>query len=423
MNKKILLIIGFILLVIVLGVLIYFVFIRDLFGPQNGNTNENINGVTNENINGGLPNTNGVVNINGTTVNVNRVINTNRQQANVNGQIIDDVARGGDTYANAVISQPASGVSLSTDGTGLRYYDPAQAKFYKLDSQGKPEELSDKIFPEAKKIVWSPKNNKAVITFPDQSKIIYDFDKKQQVTLPKEWDSIKFSPNGDQLGFLNISDQESARWLAVSNSDASEVKLVEPLGDNASKVDVNWSPNSQVVALFRDSVNASGLTILPIGLNQENFKSFDVLGRGFQGIWSPKGDQILYSIYSDDSRYNPVIHVVDASGDGTGNNDLNLQLQTWSSKCTYDAAGSYAYCAVPEYLPTGSALEPALAGYTNDRIYRIDVNTGITNLIALPTYLSQMKQYVINEMFVGKSDSILYFTENVTGKVYSIKLK
>ncbi|MFA6553417.1 MAG: hypothetical protein WCT27_03240 [Patescibacteria group bacterium] len=419
-NKRILLIIGFVLLVIVLGVLIYFVFIRDLVSP--GNTNENINGVTNQNINGGLPITNGTVNVNRVVTNVNQGVNINRQQVNINGVKVDDVARGGQTYAKAEVDQKAEAVSLTSDGATLRYYDPAQGKFYKLDSLGKPQELSDKIFPEAKKITWSPKGNKAVVSFPDQSKIVYDFDSKQQVTLPKEWDSVQFSPAGDQLGFLNISDQESARWLAVSNADASEVKLIEPLGDNASKVDVNWSPNSQVVALFRDSANASGLTILPIGLNQENFKSFDVLGRGFQGIWSPKGDQILYSVYSDDSRYNPVIHVVDASGDTTGNNDLNLQLQTWASKCTYDS-GSFAYCAVPQYLPTGSALEPALAGYTNDSVYKIDVNTGIASVIALPSYLNSQKNYVINELFVGQNDSILYFTENLTGKVFSIKLK
>ncbi|MFH1207164.1 MAG: hypothetical protein V1668_00985 [Patescibacteria group bacterium] len=421
MNKKILLIIAFVILVVALGVLIYFVFIRDLVSPQNGN--ENINGAINQNINVGLPNINGTVNVNRVVTNVNQGVNINRQQANVNGIKIDEVARGSETFAKAEIDQKADGVSLTSDGTSLRYYDPAQGKFYKLDPNGKPQELSDKVFPEARNITWSPKGNKAVVSFPDQSQIVYDFDKKQQVTLPKEWDSIEFSPSGDQLGFLNISDQENARWLAVANADASEVQLVEPLGDNASKVDVNWSPNSQVVALFRDSANATGLTILPIGLNQENFKSFDVLGRGFQGIWSPQGDQILYSVYSDGSRYNPVIHLVDASGDAAGNNDLDLKIQTWASKCAYDSTAVLAYCAVPKYLPTGSALDPSVAGYTNDRIYRIDVNTGISNLIALPTYLNQMKEYVINEMFVGRSDSTLYFTENTTGKVYSIKLK
>ncbi|MFA5051963.1 MAG: hypothetical protein WC544_02780 [Patescibacteria group bacterium] len=423
MNKKTLLIIGFVILVVALGVLIYFVFIKDLVNPQNGNANENVNGTTNQNFNGCLPNINGVDNTNRIQVNTNQGLNFNSgQQANINGVKVDDVARGGQTFAKEELTQKTEAVSLSSDGN-LRYYDPTQGKFYKLDSNGKPQELSDKTFPDAKKITWSPKGDKAVVSFPDQSQIVYDFDKKQQVTLPKTWSDVTFSPTGDELGFMNVSEQEDSRWLAVSNTDASEVQLVEPLGDNASKVDVNWSPSGQVVALFTDSANATAQTILPIGLHQENFKSFDVLGRGFQGIWSPIGDQILYSIYSDGSRYNPVVHLVDASGDATGYNNINLNLQTWASKCTYNQAGDFAFCAVPQYLPTGSALEPALAGYTNDRIYMIDVNTGISSLIALPTYLSQMSQYVINAVFVSQDGMTLYFTEDVTGGVYSIKLR
>lgn len=420
-NKRTLLIIGFVVLVIALGTLIYFVFIKDLVSPQNGNTNENINGTVNQNTNAFLPNINGTT-TNQIPLNTNQGVNINRQQANVNGQTVDTVARGGETFAKSEVDTQTEAVSLSTDGI-LRYYDPTQGKFYKLDTNGKPQELSDKIFPDAKSITWSPKGNKAVVAFPDQSQIVYDFDKKQQVTLPKTWDDVTFSPTGDELGFLNVSDQEDSRWLAVSNSDASEVQLIEPLGDNASKVDVNWSPSGQVVALFADSANATGQTILPIGLNQENFKSFDVAGRGFQGIWSPKGDQILYSVYSDSSRYNPEIHLVDAAGDATGYNNINLQLQTWASKCSYNQTGDFAFCAVPQYLPTGSALEPSLAGYTNDRIYMIDVNTGITSLIALPTYLSTLDKYIITSVFVSQDGSTLYFTEQVTGGVYSIKLK
>ncbi len=420
-TKKTFLIIVFVILVLAFGALIYFVFIKDLVAPGNGNENENVNVSTNENTNAGLPVINGVTNVNGVTANVNGI--TNFGPAVVTNQEAPDTsAQGGKTLAKTAVESSVKAAEPVATGDGIRYYDEVQDKFFILLSDGTTQEMSDKSFPEADEIRWSPVDDEAVIMFPDQSKIVYNFDTNEQVTLPNEWDDVEFSPDGSKLGFKNISDQESARWLAISNTDGSEVNLIEPLGDNQGSVNVNWSPSGQVVALFSESYGIDGQEVYPIGLFGENFKSIVTDGRGFEGLWSPSGDQLLYSVYSADSRYNPKLHLVNATGDQTGSDNMDLELQTWVSRCVFTSNGNFVYCAVPEYLESGSGLYPELATTTNDTLYKINTATGVSNPIALPSFFGGDRDYAIESLALSNDGSYLYFSDSITGQLFEINL-
>lgn len=421
MNRRVLLIIAFILIVIVFGALIYFVFLRDLFGPETNANNANT--PTNQVTNGVLPNTNSATNgvpVNGLT-NVNRLVNI-EPTTNVNAGP-DQIAQGGETLAGYVASADAEGVSTTPDGNGIRFYDRDQGLFFMLDSLGTKVKLSEQLFPQAESIVWAPKSNKAIVTYPDQSKIVYDFDRQSQVTLPREWTDVAFNPNGDKLAFKNESTNTDDRWLAISNADGSQVQGIEPLGDNGNNVDVNWSPTGQVVATYREAQNASQQEVYLVGTQGENFKSIPTDGRGFEGTWSPDASQLLYSVYNADSRYNPVLYLVDASGDSTGGNTVNLGLQTWSFKCAFAHGSPAAYCAVPRFLPDGSGIVPEVATNTNDLIYRINTDTGIRTLVAMPSLASGNENYTVVNVVMSNDDRRLYFTDANTGNIYSIQLQ
>lgn len=417
MNRRILFIILFIIIVIIFGALIYFVFLRDVFTP--GNENQNTNQTTNGSV---LPNSNGAVNVPSTNVsNANRFTNTGAT-TNVNAGP-STVAQGGDTLADVAARANALAVDTTPDGNGIRYYDKDTGQFFMLDALGKRVALSEQVFPQADTIDWSPVANKAIISFPDGSKIIYDFDLRNQVTLPRSWNDVQFSPSGQKLGFKNESTIEDERWLAISNTDGSQVEAIEPLGDQSQNVDINWSPSSQVVATFREAQNGTSQEIFLIGTQGENFKSITTDGRGFEGTWSPDGSQLLYSTYNADSRYNPVLRIVDASGDAIGGNTINLGLQTWSNKCSFTHADSVVYCAVPRYLPDGSGIVPDVAKNTNDTFYKIDVTSGQRTLIATPTLSTGNDDYTAVNIVVSNDDNRLYFTDANTGNVYTIQLR
>jgi hypothetical protein len=329
---------------------------------------------------------------------------------------ISDLALGGITKISAISAGPALDPFIGSDNA-LRYYNRNDGKFYKLDNNGSLVALSNTVFHQVRDVTWASSGNKAILEYPDGNKIVYDFLSQKQVTLPKHWEDFSFSPSGDQISAKSMADDVENRHLFVSNADGSRAKSLSPIGNNADSVYPIWSPNNQVAAMYTQGVDFNRQEVFFVGLNNENFKSTIINGRGFDPQWSTSGDKLLYSVYSSDNNMNPRLWIVDAQGNNIGQNRGNLGLDTWASKCTF-ATNNEVYCAVPENLPQGAGLFPELADQTRDLLYKIDLNTGTKKLIAVP----ENTVNVSNIMVPSNQDKV-YFTDLTTGLIYSINLK
>ena len=282
-----------------------------------------------------------------------------------------------------VMSETATYPSLNSGGD-FRYYNANDGKFYRVMPNGQISNLSNQVFFNAQKVTWAKNTNQAVIEYPDNSKIIYNFDTNKQVTLPKHWQDFSFSTDGSQIAAKSIGLDPSNRWLVTVGNDGAGAKLIEPLGENADKVTVNWSPNQQVVAFSQTGAPQGGerREILFVGLNGENFKSTVVEGSGFQPQWSTTGNKLLYSVYSSRSDFKPELWIVDSYGDSIGDNRKLLSLNTWADKCTFSNDDTM-FCAVPKDLPTGAGMSRDIAAYNYDDLYKIDLKTGLKTPIPL----------------------------------------
>jgi len=403
--RIVLLIIGFIITVIFLGYIIYSVFFRGEAKPGQQ-----------------------LVNVNGVLINASELPlaneNVNRPIANVNEEItalpISRVARGGDTLVNDIVDISVDGVTVA--GSNLRYYDKTTGQFYQISPDGKIKSLlSDEIFPEVDTIAWAPDASQVILTFPDETNILYDFNSKKQATLPKEMKEIEVSPTGSEIGFEYVTDNPDNNFLGVSKPNGSEIKAVEALGDQSANVAVNWSPSNQVLATFRKGSSGENQEIFFVGLQGENFKSLEVEGRGFEANWNQSGDKLLYSTYDSATNYNPELKFVDYGGDNTGRNVVNTGLNTWPSKCAIGT--SSAYCGVPSYLEKGSGIYPEIANNIPDVFYRIDLRTGTKTKLANPVNQDGTGIYNASQVYLSPDESILYFTDTNTGKLQSVKLK
>ncbi|NLZ74661.1 hypothetical protein GX917_02050 [Candidatus Falkowbacteria bacterium] len=329
--------------------------------------------------------------------------------------LIDNRAVGGLTKTELVNKTPAVGITINKSGQ-VQYYDSADGKFYRLDSNGHKVALSDQVFYSVSHVNWAPKSDKAVLEYPDGSNILYNFTTKKQVTLPAHWKEFSFSPSGDKLASKSVAIDPDNRYIIVSNDDGSESKAIEKFGNNDNTTYVSWSPNNQIVAMYTRGVDTNRQEVFFIGLNDENFKSTTIEGRGLQYQWSTKGTKLLYSVYNTNDNSNPRLWIVDASGDNIGQNRRSFNLQTWASKCTF-ASDTEIYCAVPNKLPEGAGLFPELADYTEDSLYKIDLNTGSQKLIAIPN-----GSYNISQVIVSENQDYLYFTDKFSGSIYKIDL-
>ncbi len=328
----------------------------------------------------------------------------------------DPIAIGGVTKTDLIVNRPTFRPTLDQQGN-MAYYDLRDGKFYKIDENGNIISLSDQVFNQVTEVNWAPNADKAVIHYPDGNKIIYNFNTKKQVTLPKHWDDFSFSPNGNQLSAKSLADNPDNRWLIVFSDDGTGARALEPLGDNYDKVYPAWSPSNQSVAMWTDGLDFNRQRLIFLGLNDENFKSTVIEGRGFEPLWSKEGDKLLYSVYNDNNNMNPKLWIVDALGDNIGQNRTNLGIDTWASKCTF-AGNNDVYCAVPDYLPTGSGLFPEAANDSVDSLYHINLQTGSRQMIAVPE-----NNVNISQVMVSPDQSRLYFTDRRNGQVYQVNLK
>lgn len=409
--KPYLIVVGFVAAVAAIGLMLYFFFFAPI--PETGNLNTNTgSGGQFPGIGGNrnIPTTNeggGLPNVNGTNQNINGGATGNE---NINAAPTTQVPV-------AISTAPTLGGEVSSDGKGFVYYDKSTGKFYQTSEDGRRRALSDQVFPEASNVVISPDANKAVVQFPDGSNIVYDFAKQQQYSLPKEGKDFSFNSASDQIAYKFIAPDPENRYLVASGLDGSSFKLIEPLGSEDRDVQVTWSPTGQVAALFRKGVDADRQEVFFIGTQGENFKSMLVPGRDFKGEWSPQGDRLLYSVYTADADFKPTLWIAEAQGDRIGLNRVDLGVQTWVDKCTFDTAGVTAYCAVPQSLPQGAGLVRELADSIPDTMYKIDLRTGakspITNVLG---------NFTAENVFLSDDGQTLFYTDKQTGFVYRVRL-
>jgi len=321
-----------------------------------------------------------------------------------------------DQGAVRVVDIPISGAVRDKTGRA-KFYNERDGKFYRIDSDGQVRELSDETFFNVEQVTWSPAENESIIEYPDGSNIYYNFDTRQQITLPRHWQEFSFSPEGQQIAAKSMALSPDNRWLITADPRGNNIDLVEPMGTNAFKVIPDWSPNNQVLALSRtgEAQGGSRQEVLLVGKYGENFKSVTVEGRDLRTQWSPSGTKLLHSVYSARSDYKPELWVVDASGDSVGANRKLLTVNTWADKCTF-SDDRYVYCGVPTSLQKGDAFTPDRANRVADELYRIDTATG--SRVEIP----MGGQYTVDSIFLSEDGQTLYFTDKNRVGLFNVML-
>lgn len=309
-------------------------------------------------------------------------------------------------------------ISPSIDKNGnANFYNQNDGKFYRVNKDGTTTALSNQVFYNVNKVTWSPDNNDSIIEYPDGSNISYNFQTGKQTTLPQHWEDFSFSPEGARIAAKSVALSPENRWIVTSNPDGGDIQFVESMGENAHKVNVDWSPTRKVVALSQtgDSLGADRQQILLIGQNHENFKALIVEGLGFQSQWSPEGQQILYSVYSARNDYKPELWVANADGDNIDSNRRPVQINTWAEKCTF-ASERFVYCGVPAELEAGAGFRPDIADSTQDQIYKIDLQNGSKTIIKTDT------AHVIDTIFVSPDNKTLFFTDKTQSGLFNLNI-
>lgn len=331
------------------------------------------------------------------------------------GELPDAVARGGITQTDRITTNQIKNVS--TTGNIVSYYDAYTGQFYTIDSNGSIRTLSDKKFANVDSVAWSGTGDKAILEFPDGANIFYNFKTNEQITLPRHWTEFEYAPSGDQILFKSIALEPENNYLSIANERGEGAKVIASLGKNADKVLPDWSPNDQILASYAEGSDSDKQSVFFIGKNDENYKDLVINGINYDSIWNPNGTQLLYNVTSRETNNNPSLWIVNAQGDAIGSGRRPLNLPTTVDKCVFQDTRTL-YCAVPQYLPEGSGLIPALANGIPDDIYKVDVLTGKSSLLAILDI-----PIPITSLTLSSDNRYLYFLDEQTGVLRQLRLR
>lgn len=402
--KRLLLIIGFLLIVFGVATAIYVIFFRGVTtvsetapGTGAGETA----GTT-----GGLPT-------------AGAGVPSAEQPGEEGGALpVSAIAQGGLTQTTRLTSSEVISPTRSADGESIAYYDPRDGRFYTINEDGEVKSLSTATFPDAQTVVWDDAGSEVAVEFPDGSNVIYNFETQQQTTLPNHWEDFDFSPDGTQLIAKSEAIDPNARALVITNTDTSGTQVIASLGQNSDKVQVNWSPNDQVVAFSDTGTAQTGFgrkMILPIGKNDENFDGLIVEGLDFDARWTPSGERIIYSVVGEVSDFKPLLWIVDATAATMGEHRRSLGVNTWIDKCAF-ASDTTLYCAVPLLLDANAWLQRDLVD-SDDAVYKINIDSGTVSLVGIPETSAQM-----THLTVAQDGRLLYYTDE-RGRLQFMRLR
>jgi hypothetical protein len=340
---------------------------------------------------------------------------------------VDNIAQGGFTNSKELVAKNIKSPDFSKINNGLVYYDRENQGFYRVNDDGSVFKMSENKFYSVVDVVWSPTKNQALIEYPEDdnvvyNKVLYDFDKDRAITsFQKEMKDFNFSNNGEKISAKWIGDYEDHNYIVSSDIHGNNFKFVEPIGSKRKDVQTVWSPDSEILATYRESVDANRQEVYFINENNKNLSSLIVDGRGFEVAWNPKGDKILYSVFKAQTDYNPTLWIASGQGNGLGGGKRYVGLNTWVDKCDFSQNnGDIVYCAVPDYLPKGSGWYPELAKDVPYHIYQVDISTGRKQKVADPVVNGSRVN--IDQIYLGENDQTLYYTNGADGHLYSINL-
>lgn len=311
-------------------------------------------------------------------------------------------------------------VTPSPDGNGARFYNPEDGRFYKVNADGSITLISDKQFFNVENVDWGNQKDHAILEFPDETKVYYDFEQQKQVVLPKHWSEFEFSQNDSKVAAKSMGIDPENRFLITTKPDGTEARALEALGENADLAHISWSPSGQIVGYsFTGEAQSGDLQqeVLFVGQNHENFKSIIAPGADFLPNWSPSGKQIMFSVWNPASSGKPNLWVTSGDPGSLGSGRRNINIQTWADKCVW-ADESNLYCGVPQNLPEDAGLQRQQFAALPDDVYHINLKSGVSRKISTDEQTHPITNPVLN-----RDQSKLIFSDSQSGKLYSYDLK
>ncbi len=282
---------------------------------------------------------------------------------------------------------PVAGAVLGTKGgeSIVRYQERSTGNVYEIGAAGEGEKrLTNTTIPKVYEALWS-KSGMALISryVREGSEVIESFSAEMKVAtggdqelsgtfLTRGIPAMAVSPAGTSLFYL----QEENGGVSGIRSDFSGGNRVKLWGSPVKEWLVSWPSENKILLLSKPSALADGLLILLDPVKGET----SLLLRNIPGLtalMSPARPEILYS---DSPDAGLALHIFDSATGKT----RELSLTTLPEKCVFSKTGERAYCGVPKTVVQGSYPDSWYQGVIpfTDEVWSITLSSGTTERVS-----------------------------------------
>jgi len=316
-----------------------------------------------------------------------------------------------------------SGATFASNGM-VRYIEKSTGNIYDIASQGgNANRISNTTLPGIFESYWSPNGEQVVVRYVEKnessiSDVIRNFSVTsidatstsiKGVLLLSSIETVSSSPKENKIFYMIPLDGANVGITASFEDKKQKQILSTPFGEWISA----W-PSERVISLLSkpsaiaegylyklDPVSGAFERVLP-GIN------------GLTALWSPDANYVLYSESGYDNFRTFIYSVKDKKVS-------SFDVTTLPEKCVWSKINKgIVYCAVPASLPSAKYPDDWYQGLIsfNDQIWKIDILKGTTEIIP---FSAGMNLDIVN-LFFNKNEDHLLFQNKYDGTLWSLHL-
>ncbi|HBV01346.1 MAG TPA: hypothetical protein DEF00_03065 [Candidatus Taylorbacteria bacterium] len=308
----------------------------------------------------------------------------------------------------------------------VRYQERATGNIYEIGAAGEGEKrLTNTTIPKVYEALWSKTGTELVSRYVrENSEIIESFSARvipessgkegelQGVFLPRDISSAAIAPDGKKVFYLQ-GENGGASGIQSDLSGNGKTKIwASPVREWL----VSWPAANKIAILSKPSGFASGMLISLDPLSGAR----TLVLRNIPGLTALMNPAKSLTLYSASSESNISLHMLDTA---TGRNST-VRTTTFPEKCVWSKNGESFYCGVPKIIPPGTYPDVWYQGVIafEDEVWGITPSSGVTDRVLDISGKRGIPIDLINPE-VSPDEKFLIFTDKESGTLWSLQMK
>ena len=308
----------------------------------------------------------------------------------------------------------------------VRYQERAAGNIYEIGANGEGEKrLTNTTIPKVYEALWSKTGTELISRYVrESSEIIESFSAHvvpessgkegglQGIFLPRDITSAAIAPDGKEIFYLQ-EDNGGASGIQSNLSGNGKTKLwASPVKEWL----VSWPRADKITLLSKPSGFASGMLM---SLDPASGGRTLVL-RNIPGLTALMNPVKPLALYSASSESNISLHILDTATGGSS----AVRTTTFPEKCVWSKNGERFYCGVPKVILAGTYPDVWYQGVIafEDEVWSITPLSGVTERVLDISGKRGIPIDLINPE-VSPDEKFLIFTDKESGTLWSLQMR